>query len=102
MQDRDRDRDTERTTIVHTAGDGGSSSGILIALVVLVLLAVLGFLLFGGSLGRGADEGDVNVNIEAPDVTLPEVQIPEVQVPEVNVNVQERDEPNRETENQTQ
>ncbi|MBA2771260.1 MAG: hypothetical protein H0U34_04475 [Sphingomonas sp.] len=84
MEDRDREslRETERTTIIQTDGDRGGGSGVIIAIVVLLVLGVLLFLLFGGGLGGGGDEGDVNVNIEAPEVTLPDIDVPEVTVPE--------------------
>lgn len=86
MRDRDPDRvrDTERTTIIHTDG-GGGGGGLLLAVVVLILLAALLFFLFGGGLGRDSDEGDVNVNIDAP--AVPETQIPAIELPDVNVNV---------------
>ncbi|MBA3834866.1 MAG: hypothetical protein H0X53_03275 [Sphingomonas sp.] len=85
MRERDPDsvRETERnTTIIHTDGDRSGGSGMLVALVILVLLAVLLFFLFSGGFDRTADEGDINVNIETPDVTLPEVQLPDIDVPE--------------------
>ena len=99
MEDRDPDkvRDTERTTIVHTDSDRGGGSGVLVALVVLVLLGVLLFFLFGGGLGRGGDEGDVNVNIEAPEVTMPDVE-----VPDINVTLPETDGGDGNTANQAQ
>lgn len=82
MEDRDTDkvRDTERTTIVHTDSDRGGGSGVLVALLVLVLLAVLLFFLFGGGLSGGGDEGDVNVNIEAPELTVPDIEVPDVNI----------------------
>ncbi len=87
MEDRDREslRETERTTIIQTDGDRGGGSGVIIAIVVLLVLGVLLFLLFGGGLGGGGDEGDVNVNVEAPEITMPDVEVPDVNVtlPEV-------------------
>lgn len=81
-RDPDRTRDTERTTIIHTDGGGGGGGGLLVAVVALILLGVLLFFLFGGGLGRDSDEGDVNVNIDSPDV-------PAIEMPNVNVNVPE-------------
>lgn len=82
MEDRDPDRarDTERTTIIHTDGGGGGGGGLLVAVVALILLAALLFFLFGGGLGRDSDEGDVNVNIDSPEV-------PAIEMPNVNVNM---------------
>lgn len=81
MEDRDTDkvRDTERTTIVQTDGDRGGG-GLLVALLVLVLLVVLLFFLFGGGLTGGGEEGDVNVNVEAPELTVPDIEVPDVNI----------------------
>lgn len=78
MDDREPDRvsDTERTTIIHTGGDRGGGGGVLLAVLALIVLAVVAFFLFGGSFGRDAGEGDVNINVEAP-----------VDIPDVNVNL---------------
>lgn len=95
MDERDRDRpsetvrDSEHTTVIHTDRDRGGGGGILAAVAVLLLAAVLLFFLFGGGFGRGGDEGDVNVNIGAPEVTMPQVELPDVDMPEVNVAVPE-------------
>jgi hypothetical protein len=74
-------RDTERTTIIQTDGgrDRGGGGVILAVVLILALLALLYFL-FSGSFNRAADEVGVNVNVEAPDVSLPDkidVKVPE-------------------------
>jgi hypothetical protein len=77
----DRSRDTERnTTIIHDS-DRSGGGGMLVAVIILVLLAVLAFFLFSDGFGSTAEEGDINVNIETPDVTMPEVELPEVDEP---------------------
>lgn len=93
MPDRDpeRVRDTERTTIIQTDRDGGGGNGILLAVVLLLVVGVLLFFVFGGNFGRNADEGDINVNIDTPDITVPEVKMPDVQVPEVEVKPESGD-----------
>jgi hypothetical protein len=77
------------TTIIHT-GDRGGGSGALIAAVVLLLVvgAVL-FFLFGG-LERTAEETDINVNVETPEIKLPDVDIdlPEAPVEPADGNSQ--------------
>lgn len=76
--ERTRDREVERTTVVHSDGDrGGGGAGLVIGLLALLLLAALLFFLFGGGLGN-SDEGDVNVNVEAPNISVPDVDVPEV------------------------
>ncbi len=89
MRDRDRNevRDTERTTIVHTDSGRGGSGGFLLAIVVLIALAALLFFLFGGSRDRPTEGVDIDVNIEAPELTVPDVQVPNVDVPDVSVNL---------------
>ena len=95
MDERDRDRpservrDSEHTTVIHSDRDRGSGGGILAAIAVLLLVGVLLFFLFRGGLGAGGDEGDVNVNIGAPEVTMPEVELPDVETPDVNVSMPE-------------
>jgi len=78
--ERERLRETDRTTIIQTDRDRRGGSGALLAIVALLVLGVLLFLLFGGGLGRGGDEGDVNVNIDAPEITMPDVEVPDVNV----------------------
>ncbi len=91
----ERERDTERTTIVTTDGDGRSSAGII--LVVALIAILLAVLFFGGIFDRD-DERDDNLDI-APDVnvTMPDAQLPPPPVivvpdtqappPDVSVNV---------------
>jgi hypothetical protein len=82
MRERDpgRVREPDReTTIIRSGGDGGG--GMAIAIVVLLLGVVLLLFLFRGGFGGNADRGDINVNIDAPGVTVPEVRMPDVEVP---------------------
>jgi hypothetical protein len=87
--DRERIRETDRTTTVVT-GDGGrrGGSGWVIALVLLVGLLALLFFVFGDRLGGAADEVGVNVNVDAPNVEVPDslkVDVPDdvkVEVPD--------------------
>ena len=84
MQDHDREpvreRETERntTTIITDDGERRGGGGVLIAILVLILLAVLAFFLLGDGLSERGGEGDINVNIDAPEVTVPDVELPEV------------------------
>ncbi len=78
--ERERLRETDRTTIIQTDRDRRGGNGTLLAIVALLVLGVLLFLLFGGGFGRGGDEGDVNVNIDAPEITMPDVEVPDVNV----------------------
>ena len=81
MDERDRieterePRTVERHTTVVTTGDrGGGGSGVLIAVVLLIALLVGLFLFFGDMLTGAADEVDVKVDVEAPE--LPDIEVP--------------------------
>jgi predicted metalloprotease len=94
MTDPDRERETVRdvertTTVVSTGGDRGGGGALLAVLVIVVLLAVLYFV-FSGSFNRAADDVGVNVNVEAPKVSVPDINLKvpdkiEVKVPDVDV-----------------
>lgn len=65
MTDPDRDRETERTTVVETGGGGGGGGIIAVVILILVVLVLLwvfrGYLGFGSS--NSAIPSTVNVNI---------------------------------------
>ena len=83
--DRDRVRETERTTIVTGGGRGGGGGTVLAVILVLILIVILLFVLFGGWLGSATDEisvpdeVSVNVNVDQPDVQMPDVEVPEAE-----------------------
>ena len=88
----DRERETERTTVV-TSDRGRGGAGII--LVLAVILIILALLFFAGVFDRD-DEPELNVTVNSPDVNVivPETQLPPLTVPEVqppppdvNVNV---------------
>lgn len=90
-RDREHIRETERTTTVVTGdGDRRGGSGWIVAILVLIALLALLWFLFGGGLNRAADDAGVNVNVEAPDVSVPDeikVDVPDdVNLPEVDVD----------------
>jgi hypothetical protein len=64
----------ERETVVVDSGSRGGGGAILAILVVLVL-GILAFLFFGGYFDGRANKGDVNVNLNLPQVNLPPVHI---------------------------
>ena len=86
MDERERvevepERRVEReTTVINTGERSGGSGGLIAAIVLLLVVAVLAFLFFSGSFNQAADEVGVNVNVDAPDVTIPEVDVPEVDI----------------------
>lgn len=88
----DRERDTERTTIIKR--DGNGRGGAWMILLVALIVLILAVLFFAGAFNRGGDR-DVNVDINTPDVNviMPETQVPVVPIPQtepppdVNVNV---------------
>ena len=68
----------ERETTVISTGEGRGGGGTLVAVVLLLAVVVLAFLYFSGTLGGAADETNLNVNIDAPDVDIPDVDVPVV------------------------
>ena len=83
--DRDRIRETDRTTVVHTDGGRRSGAGVVVAILLLIALLVLLFFLFGGGLSGGGDNVGVDVDVETPELSVPEVS--DVDLPDVNINV---------------
>ncbi|HEX2763253.1 MAG TPA: hypothetical protein VHM92_05335 [Allosphingosinicella sp.] len=82
-------RETDRTTVVTTDGGRGGGGGVIaVVVLLLVVLAILWFV-FGGGLNKTADKVGVNVNVDAPNVSIPDkidVKLPDnVKVPDVNV-----------------
>ena len=70
------ERPVEReTTIIQTGERNGGGGGVVAAVVALFVLGALAFFFFGGYFEKAADEMDVNVNVEAPNVELPDINI---------------------------
>jgi hypothetical protein len=71
------ERDTEReepvrheTTIINAGGERGGGGATMLALIVALLVGVGAFLYFGGYLGGGRADRDININIKAPDINI--------------------------------
>jgi hypothetical protein len=101
----DRERDSDRTTIVTRDGDG--RGGAVIILVVAVIILLLAVLFFAGAFNRD-DAQDLNVDMNTPDVNVivpptqaPLTPMPEVQSPPPNVNVNVTTPPPEPTDNLT-
>ncbi|HTU11812.1 MAG TPA: hypothetical protein VMG08_13045 [Allosphingosinicella sp.] len=56
------------TTIINTGERGGGGGATMLALVIALLVGIGAFLYFGGYLGGG--DRDININIKAPDINL--------------------------------
>lgn len=74
------ERHVERETTVINTGERRGGGGLVAAIVLLLVVVVLAFLFFSGSFNQAADEVGVNVNVDAPDITIPEVEVPDVDV----------------------
>lgn len=67
----------ERTTVIETGGrDRGGGGGLIVAILLIGVIAVVGFLLFSRGIGGG--DTDIKVDVKAPDVELPEIDVPNV------------------------
>ena len=67
------ERPVDRETVVVDSGSRGGG-GAIVAIVVVLILAVLAFLFFSGYLG-GRGKGDINVNVDLPQVNLPPIHV---------------------------
>ena len=78
----------ERETVVVDSGSRGGGGGAIVAILVILVLGILAFLYFGGYFGN-ANKGDVNVNLNLPEVNLPPIHVdnpapPQQQQPATN------------------
>jgi hypothetical protein len=58
------------TTIINTGERSGGGGATLLAIIVALLVGVGAFLYFGGYLGGGKADRDININIKAPDINI--------------------------------
>lgn len=65
---------THETTVINT-GERRGGGGTVIAIVLVLILATLAFLYFGGYLQRAAKSTNINVNVAAPKIDLPDINI---------------------------
>lgn len=74
MDERDIDGRVEpvrhETTIINAGGDRGGRGATMLALVVALLIGIGAFLYFGGYLGGGNSDTNINLNIKAPDIDI--------------------------------
>lgn len=76
MEERDEPVRHE-TTVINTGERGGGGAAIL-GVIVALLVGIAAFLYFGGYIGHGKADRDINVNIKAPDINI--------KAPDVTVN----------------
>ena len=76
MDERDIDERAEpvrhETTIINagSGSDRGGGGATMLALIVALLVGIGAFLYFGGYLGGGRADRDININIKAPDINI--------------------------------
>jgi hypothetical protein len=76
MDERDLDDRAEpvrhETTIINagSGADRGGGGATMLALIVALLVGIGAFLYFGGYLGGGRTDRDININIKAPDINI--------------------------------
>ncbi|HEV7660913.1 MAG TPA: hypothetical protein VGO55_13825 [Allosphingosinicella sp.] len=63
---------TRETTVINTGERRGG--GTVIAIMLVLIVATLGFLYFGGYLQRAVDKADVNINV-SPKIDLPDINV---------------------------
>ncbi len=57
------------TTIVNT-GSGRGGGVTVLAILVVLLVGIGAFLYFGGYIGGGKADRDINIDIKAPDINI--------------------------------
>lgn len=65
---------THETTVINT-GERRGSGGTVIAIVLVLIVATLAFLYFGGYLQRAADKTNIDVKVEAPRIDMPDINV---------------------------
>lgn len=58
------------TTIINTGERRGGGGTAILALVVALLVGAAAFLYFGGYIGGGKADQDININIKAPNINI--------------------------------
>lgn len=65
---------THETTVINT-GERRGGAGTLVAIVLVLVLATLAFLYFGGYLQRAADKTNIDIKVDAPKIEMPDINI---------------------------
>jgi hypothetical protein len=65
---------THETTVINT-GERRGGGGAVIAIVLVLVLATLAFLYFGGYLQRAANKTNIDIKVDAPKINLPDINI---------------------------
>lgn len=58
------------TTIINTGRERGGGGATMVLLMVVLLIGIGAFLWFGGYVGGGRADRDININIKAPDINI--------------------------------
>jgi len=59
------------TTIINAGGErSGGGGAAMMAVIVALLVGIAAFLYFGGYLGGGKADRDININVKAPDIDI--------------------------------
>jgi hypothetical protein len=66
----ERDEPVRHETTIINAGGERSGGATMLVLFVALLAGIAAFLYFGGYLGGGKAERDININIKAPDINI--------------------------------
>lgn len=58
------------TTIINTGGERGGGGATMLLILVVLLVGIGAFLWFGGYLGGGKADRDINIEIKTPDINI--------------------------------
>jgi hypothetical protein len=86
MDERDEPVRHETTVINAGSGDSGGGGGLLLGVILVLIIGVAAFLYFGGYIGHGDANRDININanIKAPDINITPPSAPPANPPAGN------------------
>jgi hypothetical protein len=71
MDERDDEPVRHETTIINAGGGERSGGGAtMLAIILALLVGIAAFLYFGGYIGGGKADRDININIKTPDINI--------------------------------
>ncbi len=66
----EREEPVRHETTIVNAGSGRGSGATILAILVVLLVGIGAFLYFGGYIGGGKADRDINIDIKAPDINI--------------------------------
>lgn len=86
MDERDRvegepPRVERETTVIHTGERSGGGGTVMLVVLLIAVVGLVLYLISSGVFDRTGEDVNVNVSIDAPDLSLPEIAPPQRPAP---------------------